>query len=517
MKQWPILWAGLMVVGLPGLPVLAADTGAVAMAGIDWQKGDVDAAFALAKANQKPLFLYWGAAWCPPCNQVKATIFNQQAFIDRSRSFVPVYLDGDSPNAQQLGERFQVRGYPTMILFKPDGTEITRLPGELDLRRYLQVLDLGMSSALPVGMVLARAQDGKTTLHANDWRLLADYSWDTDEAKLVEPEKRAAVLYALGAKCPQRETAARLMLKALAAANEGQPALDEPSRRVAARHVASVLANARLARQNFDILTGYASDIVPLIEKQGVQRDRLLASWDKVLQRLSQDPSLSTADRLSALTSRVALAKLDGKTPSVALQQAVRQQVAKADQMTQDRFERQAVISTAAYTLTEVGLMPEADQLLTAELSKSHSPYYFMLSLAGNAKKRGDKAQALTWYEKAYATSEGPATRLQWGASYVLGLLELSPEDEPRIDQAVHQILNELNGQSNVFYERNRRSLEKIALKLAGWNQQGQHESVVTKVKGQLDGLCQALSTEDPQRQVCQGLVQVMDRKPGAA
>ena len=87
--------------------------------GIDWFAGDVDAAFAAARAAPRPLFLYWGAEWCPPCAQVKATIFNRREFQDRSRLFVPVYLDGDTPSAQKQAERFGVVGYPTMILFRP--------------------------------------------------------------------------------------------------------------------------------------------------------------------------------------------------------------------------------------------------------------------------------------------------------------------------------------------------------------------------------------------------------------
>jgi thiol-disulfide isomerase/thioredoxin len=77
-------------------PAKAAHAG-----GIAWREAasdaQVDAAFAVAKAENKPVFVYWGAKWCPPCNQVQATLFNRQDFIARTRAFVPVYVDGDSP------------------------------------------------------------------------------------------------------------------------------------------------------------------------------------------------------------------------------------------------------------------------------------------------------------------------------------------------------------------------------------------------------------------------------------
>src|SRR5215510_2341553 len=171
MKRWFVML--VMALWLGGVSAAAPKDD-----GIAWFDGDVDAAFAQAKRDRKPLFLYWGAVWCPPCNQVKVTIFNRQDFIARSRSFVPVYIDGDSPSAQALASRFKVNGYPTMVLFRPDGTEVTRLPGEVEADQYMRVLALGMHATRPVSALLAAVQSGRGSLTPADWRLLAYYSWE---------------------------------------------------------------------------------------------------------------------------------------------------------------------------------------------------------------------------------------------------------------------------------------------------------------------------------------------------
>ena len=90
-----------------------------------------------------------------------------------------------------------------------------------------------------------------------------------------------------------------------------------------------------------------------------------------------------------------------------------------------------------------------------------------MSELASNAKKRGDKTEALRWYREAFEKSEGPATRLQWGASYVSALVDLAPGDEAAIESTTAQLWREAATQPDAFYERSGRSLQRVGKQAA--------------------------------------------------
>jgi len=498
-------------------------------AGIAWKNAtndaEVDAAFALAKSESKPVFVYWGAKWCPPCNQVKATLFNRQDFIERSRAFVPVYVDGDSPGAQKLGARFKVSGYPTMVLFNPQGTEMTRLPGEVDAQRYTEVLTLGMNAQRPVKDVLTQAKAGGQGLSANDWRLLAFYSWDTDQ-QLVPKDGVPALLKQLADACPadQTEVATRLRLKALAA-TDTKAAAAKPTPADQAT-LLKLLADPAASRAHMDVLANYASDIVRALSAKGTpQRTEIAAAMDGALKRFEADTTLSRADRIGAMIAQVDLAKIDVDKADKAGKKAapvklpeplvadVREQAARFDREVTDGYERQAVITSVSYALREVGLDAESDTLLKDNLAKSHSPYYLMLSLASNAKARGDSTDALHWYEEAFNKSEGPATRLQWGATYLNALIDMAPQDEARIEKAAAQLFTEAGTAPDAFYERSGRSLQRVGSKLQGWNKGGSHAAALQRLQKQLDGVCGALDKGDAKREACEGLLKSPAKK----
>ncbi|MCH7342800.1 thioredoxin family protein [Pelomonas sp. CA6] len=509
------LLSGAALAPLPAWSASVASTASVA-----WQPAsgdeDIARAFAQAKAGKKPVLLYWGAKWCPPCNQLKATLFNRQDFIELSQAFVPVHIDGDNPGAQKLGARFKVRGYPTMILFGPEGQEITRLPGEADAPQVLKVLQLGLSGGRPVKTVLADARAGKK-LSANEWRLLGFYGWETDEQQLVPADQRPALLVQLAAasKGVDEETTTRLWLKSLATSDAGKGV--KPDAALKAR-VQQVLASATEARIHADVLANGADDIVrALAPEAGAEQKALVQQFEQALKRFEADASLSRADRVQALLARVELARLSQPKAELhpkldaALVAEVKAAAAKADREITDGYERQAVITSVAHLQGRAGLWSDSDALLKASLAKSHSPYYLMSMLGGNARKQGRKDEALRWYEEAFNKSEGPATRLQWGSNYLSALIELAPQDSARIEKLASQLLAEADKDKGAFYERSARSLQRVGSQLLAWNGDGKQAATIKRLQDQAAGVCAKVEAGE-QRATCDGLL-----KPRAA
>jgi len=423
------------------------------MAAIEWLGGSLAEAQALARAQQRPLFLYWGAVWCPPCNRVKADIFARDAFVSRTASVLCYHLDGDSAGAQALAAQHRLRSYPTLVLFAPDGSEITRLPCELDGELFVEAFDNALA-VYQAGSAAAAALDaslsGTRALSDGEWSLLSHYSWDTDEGKLLGDRALAPTLSALAA-AASGDAAARLGLHAQLASGAGDAAA-----------LLAVLADARVARANMDIFNNNGLQLVKIASR----REELAAALGGVAAQWAGDFWLSASDRLMAARLQLRMARL--LAPSQQLQEQVRARVEEALAEATDPYERHTLVNTAVSALNDAGLSAQAEQVLLAELPRSHSPYYFMLSLAAAAKRRSDVAGVLSWYGKAWQASVGPATRIQWGVTYLNSLIELAPQDAAAIGQAAQGLLADITAAGgDAWQQRNLSQLHKLAPKQA--------------------------------------------------
>jgi protein disulfide-isomerase len=169
-----------------------------------------------------------------------------------------------------------------------------------------------------------------------------------------------------------------------------------------------------------------------------------------------------------------------------------------------DVYARQAAINAAANLYVEAGMTDDADRLLTVELGKTRQPYYFMLSMAEVAQKTGRKQQAVQWLAKAYAGAEGPATRFQWGYNYLVGLLEMTPDDTATIERTGLSVLGELEGAPDAFYQRTRIRLDQLDSKLLEWGRDGERAAVIARLRARTAKICASLPEGDAGRANCQ-------------
>lgn len=95
---------------------------------------DLEKAFVAAKSENKAVLVeFTGSDWCPPCIAMRKNVFSKPEFINAaSKNYVLVELDfpnGDTAlkaKNQPYAEKYQIEGFPTVILFTADGKESSR-------------------------------------------------------------------------------------------------------------------------------------------------------------------------------------------------------------------------------------------------------------------------------------------------------------------------------------------------------------------------------------------------------
>lgn len=125
--------------------------------GIAWTwTHDLDAARALAAANEKPLLALFETDWCAYCKILSVLTWPDAEVADFVRtSFVAVRVHGDFLERAGITRELGVTGYPTAVVFDTDGEVLDRIPGFLKPSGYVARL----KSALARREGLAGAAD----------------------------------------------------------------------------------------------------------------------------------------------------------------------------------------------------------------------------------------------------------------------------------------------------------------------------------------------------------------------
>jgi len=85
---------------------------------IPWRT-DFAAARQEARQANKPVFAYFTASWCGPCQHLKRTLWADPAAEAALRAYVPVKIDIDANPT--LAQQYNVDGIPNLMVLNDDG------------------------------------------------------------------------------------------------------------------------------------------------------------------------------------------------------------------------------------------------------------------------------------------------------------------------------------------------------------------------------------------------------------
>lgn len=128
--------------------------------------------------------------------------------------------------------------------------------------------------------------------------------------------------------------------------------------------------------------------------------------------------------------------------------------------------------------------------MLEAELKRSAAPYYYMLDLASLAEDEKDAPTAIAWARKAYETSEGKATRVQWAIEYSKTVLRQAPGDKPAVEASAEAVVDEVGKNSGSYYQRTRVKVEAWGTLFQKWSKSHHGSAILRRINKKMTTVC---------------------------
>ncbi len=106
-----------------------------------------------AKAENKLVFMDCYTVWCGPCKRLASQVFSQQKAGDYFNArFVSLKVDMEKGEGVELGKKYDVNAYPTMLVLDVEGNLLWRYAGYLDVDKLIASVDKGIQGNGLVGM-----------------------------------------------------------------------------------------------------------------------------------------------------------------------------------------------------------------------------------------------------------------------------------------------------------------------------------------------------------------------------
>lgn len=107
--------------------------------GIQFYQGNFKEALALAKKENKVIFMDAYASWCGPCKRMAANTFTDGQVGDFfNKHFVNLKVDMEKGEGPAIAQKYPVEFYPTLFFIDKNGKIVKKLVGYQDAAALLK-------------------------------------------------------------------------------------------------------------------------------------------------------------------------------------------------------------------------------------------------------------------------------------------------------------------------------------------------------------------------------------------
>ena len=189
-----------LLLSIPFLLQAQQDPGVHFVGGMSWS-----AVRAKAKAENKYIFMDCYTTWCGPCKYMSAKVFPQEAagkyfndkFISVGVQLDTSKVDNDTvkawyADAHAIAEQYNIRAYPTFLVFAPDGRPLHRLVGSsTTAEEFIARVEVSFDPAKQYYTLLDQYEKGSRD--SAFLRKMANASWSVyDRNRAVDVTKALA-------------------------------------------------------------------------------------------------------------------------------------------------------------------------------------------------------------------------------------------------------------------------------------------------------------------------------------
>lgn len=130
--------------------------------GIKFHKGDWASALAVAKAQDKLIFMDAYTTWCGPCKIMSRDVFPNKAVGEFfNQNFINVKMDMEKGEGRKLAQKYRIRAYPTLLFVDGKGSIVHKDMGMKPADRFLKLGKFALNKFDKSGEYAKMYKEGK--------------------------------------------------------------------------------------------------------------------------------------------------------------------------------------------------------------------------------------------------------------------------------------------------------------------------------------------------------------------